>query len=324
MLRKVSFALVVLILLFTVAGCTPIAPQPRPTIRFGVTQEADISLVPVLMALEAMEAKGYPVEITYYAETSLNVEALASGQSDFAVGSPAGYWAAIQQGAEIATLMEYVRNPWVLSVADGIETCDDLQGKRLAVTGEGSSHTTMLRTYLAENCPETEYELLYIQGGDNRAAAMLQGELDGAALEHADVDALNRESDAFHTMATFADELPDLLTSGLYVNKAFANEWEAVPEDFITELLDVHRKITADPDLFVTEAARLLEMSADDIRPLAETLIAGDNWPVDGGLNEAKLQYSLDYYTDAGELEAGMTIGDVADLSHLQAALNGE
>jgi NitT/TauT family transport system substrate-binding protein len=312
--------------LLLLAGCQP-APSLTETavltpIRFAITQEPDLSTVPMLLALDALKAQGYPVEITSYAENTLTVEALSSGQADLSTGSPSAYWAAIQQGGQITTLLQYVRNNWVLYTADGIQSCADLAGKRIAVTGEGSAHTAMVRTYMADHCPEVDYELLYIQGSGNRAAALLAGEIDAAPMEFADVTEFeNTTPDGYHTLVTFADELPDLVTSALYSNTAFASAHPDVVDAFVQALLAEHQKMLSDPDAFIQQASDKLGVDSAVIGTLVRDLIAKDNWPVDGGLTVDSVQYSIGFYTNSGNLEAGLTASDVADLSYLEKAL---
>ena len=52
-----------------------------------------------------------------------------------------------------------------------------------------------------------------------------------------------------------------------------------------------------------------------------EAYTTGSFLPVNGGLTEEDLQYTIDFFTDAGVLEGDLTVEQAADLSYLEAVL---
>ena len=87
--------------------------------------------------------------------------------------------------------MQPVANDWsVLAKAD-IVHCADLDQRRMAIHSECSVSAAMLRAYIEKTCPGTEPEYLIIPGSENRASALLVGEIDAAPVELIDAVRIN-------------------------------------------------------------------------------------------------------------------------------------
>ncbi|MGH2628096.1 MAG: ABC transporter substrate-binding protein [Anaerolineales bacterium] len=181
----------------------------------------------------------------------------------------------------------------------------------------------MTDAFLAEDCPEISPEVLVIPGSENRAAAMLAGQIDATPLEPADVvQLLDKAPDRFHVVADFAASLPDLMTTGVFVNRQFAEANPQAVEDVVRALLTVHRHIAADPDLLVPEAVARLGIEAELLPAIVEAHLRIDSWDVNGGLTREAVDYTLEFYVRIGSLEPGLTTDYVADVSYLTTILN--
>jgi NitT/TauT family transport system substrate-binding protein len=275
------------------------------------------------MALDSLMPKGYSVVPTFYAQSPLAVEALAGGQADVGFGSTRSYWAAIEKGARLTTIMEQAANGWSVVSLNEIAECADLDGRRLAVGSEGSVAKAMTDAFLQENCPGTVPEILYLPGSESRAAALLAGQIDATTAEPADVVLLLREaSNRFHVMVDFAVLLPDLITTAVYVNLDYAQAHPAAIRDLVEALLTAHRTIEADPDLLTSQATGRLGIDASEIPSILAAHWRIATWDVNGGLTRDAIDYSLDFYVRTGSLEPGLESGDVADLSFLETGLS--
>lgn len=128
----------------------------------------------------------------------------------------------------------------------GLTDCRDLQGQRLAVNSAGSICNALLVVYVHLNCPGIEPEVLYISGSDNRMAALQAGEIEGALLELADMQELERRAPGeFHALINYADALPELKTTGIHAGRAFAEAHPNWVRDYVRAVLMVHREISA-------------------------------------------------------------------------------
>ncbi|MGH2628095.1 MAG: hypothetical protein ACRDHY_15765, partial [Anaerolineales bacterium] len=110
------------------ASCAGPAETPAATnLSFAYPSIADFQDLPSLMALDLLSGQGYSVVPTFFAQPELAVEALASGEADFGFGSTRTYWAGIQQGGRLTTIMEESSNGWSLAGLTEIVECADLE-----------------------------------------------------------------------------------------------------------------------------------------------------------------------------------------------------
>jgi len=175
---------------------------------------------------------------------------------------------------------------------------------------------------MAEVCPAASPEILIIPGSDNRAAALLAGQIDATTAEPADVvQLLARASDRLHVLVDFASRLPDLVTTGVHVSSDFASAHPDAVRDLVKAMLEMHRRVAADPDLLTRQATDRLGFDPGDVPAILETHRGLGTWDPDGGLSREALRYSLDFYIKTGSLDPGLTEDRVADLSYLEAVL---
>ena len=308
-----------------VCGCALI-PESNSgaaiTIRQGVSSEKELGHVPLLLALERLESQGYHVETTYFSQTELAVQSLVQGEVDLCSASSRSFWLASAKGADIATIMESKGNEWQLYSVRSIQTCGDLQARRLAQHSESAIGKTMTDIWIEENCPGTEPEVLIIPGSTNRAAALLAGQIDATPVAIADWIYLEDQAPGrFHSLVSFARDLPKLSTIVMNVNGQFAREHPQAVVDYLTAVLTVHRQIRRDPQVFIEAATRLVDADPELASRVLEAYVDLEIYDVNGGLGDEDVAYSLSFFVSAGELESGQTVSDVADLSFLETVL---
>jgi NitT/TauT family transport system substrate-binding protein len=318
-------SIVVCSLALAVCACNaqPQRPaEPRLTIRQSFSSEMELGHVPGLLAHELLESQGYKVETTFFSQTELAIQSLVQGEVDFCSASSRSFWLASAKGADIATIMESKGNEWQLYSVRSIETCRDLQGRRLAQHSESAIGKTMTDIWIEENCPRTEPEVLIIPGSSNRAAALLAGQIDATPVAIADWIYLEDQAPGrFHSLVSFARDLPKLSTIVMNVNGKFAREHPQAVVDYLKALLTVHRQIRRDPQAFVEAATRLVDADPELAARVVEAYVDLGIYDVNGGLGVEDVAYSLNFFVSAGELESGLTVSDVADLSFLESAL---
>lgn len=315
------------IIAFAVA-CGPLSQeteQGEPVeIRVAFSAEVQLTNIPQLLAQKLLAEQGYKVTNTFFSQPELAVEALARGDAEIGEGSNPAYWTAIGKGANIATIVEQTANEWQIVAVPEIQTCADLDGRRLAQHSESAVSKAMSDAYIAETCPDIEPQILIVPNSQNRAAALLAGEIDATPLKLADFLQLEREAPGrFHTLTNFAEDLPDLKTIGLHVNREFAEEHPEAVKDYVRALLTVHRQIDEDPEVLIREVGQHMEAYSEELLPqITQAHLDINTWDVNGGMTEKAIEYSLQFFVNAGELEPGLTVADVADLSFLEEALD--
>jgi len=282
-----------------------------------------LSSVPLLAALDAMREDGYTIEYPALTSPDLVAEGMIRNDFQFGVVGIAPASVAIQQGAPITNIMAQFANPWYMYAATDITECADLAGRRLAIHSEQSTSAAFGFNWIDEECPGTEPEVLIIAGSENRYAAMIAGEVDASAVEIADAVALEEEAgDRFHQIVSFADTLPDILTTTYAVNTEFAAENPDAVVDLLTAVLEQHRMIDEDPAYF----AELVEQ----YRPYISGVVSDRSielqaalFQTDGGFTQEYVEATIQFLTDATVIEGDLAVEDVADFTYLEQTLEG-
>lgn len=289
-------------------------------VRVVFTTVADFGDLPVLMAHEFLSQQGYAIQTTFFAQAEFAAAALARGDADVGIGSIRTHWAAIGKGAEIVTIAEQQANPWMLYAIPEVRTCSDLDGKRFAISGEGSTSASMSSAYVSKNCPGIQRHILLIQGSANRAAALLAGEVDATPLELADFIRLQRLAPGrFHALASYAAEFPKLKTTGIHVNTKFAANHPEFIRKYLYTVLNVERRIYLHHELLERAASKYLEIEPELIHEITAAYFSHNIWNVNGGLTKDDVDYSLRFLKATGDLNPELNESTVADLSFLNS-----
>lgn len=298
-------------------GCAPSGDSGGDERIVIALIEPDLTTVPLMAAADSMREQGYDVEIVELAEPELAIEGLAKG--DYAISAEATSPAlvAIERGAPIKIIADVIGNQWAVYGNESVTTCDDLVGAPMGIFSEGAVATAMVRSWVAEECTTGEPEYLVIGGSDVRAQALLSGQIDGTALEIADVVTLNATGAEFNQVIDFGKLLPHLHPQTVYANTDFLEQSSEAAQAFVTALIDEHAAINADPGYLVELAEKYLGAGPDD------TLMEVANTYVDAGLFDAaaltpeNVQGTIDFFTEAGII-GNLDADAAADLRFLK------
>jgi len=290
----------------------PTAPAPSTDapaddfepVEFTVAQTVTgVSTLPILAAIDELRAMGYVIYTPTLSAPELNIEGVASGRFEMSHGNSQGTLQAIAQGAPIKWVSMRVGNEWTMYTTNDITTCAGLDGKRLAIHSEGGVSTAMVRIYIQENCPQISPNYLIIPGSENRAQALFLGEIDASPVELADAIELNAlEGARFRILSNFSKDVPELIVNTLYANEAFIAQHPRAVADLVNAQLEIHRRILEEPGFMRLLIERYIpDFNPDLIDLVAETYADGFYFPVDGGLNDGAVAFTLDFFADRYE-----------------------
>ncbi len=303
------------------APAKPVTGQKEFKVGFG--SSPGFSHVPMLAAIEELNKRGYKIEPVFFAQSEVGVEAVAKGDVAFGNGSTAEMMVANQKGAPLLMLDERNSNEWTIYSVASIQKCADLDGKRLAVHSTGAVSTRMVNQWLKSTCPEAKPNILTISGSDNRAAALQAGQIDATPLELADGIRLDQTAPGkYRRLTDFASGLPLLSTSAVYVNKNFYEKNPEVVRDVLKEQLLAHRKLTKDLTLwrgYVEKNLKEIDKTTLDAVMKGYNDIKG--FDVNGGLTPQKIDFTLQFFTESGDLKPGLKASDVSDMAPLNDVL---
>ncbi|MFK4810933.1 ABC transporter substrate-binding protein [Devosia sp. ZW T5_3] len=286
--------------------------------------EPDITTVPLLAAIDAMREAGNDIAIVELAEPELAIEGLALGRYAISAESTSPALIAHERGAPIVLIGDVVGNQWGFYAQDGIESCEDLDGKPVGIFSEGAVATAMIRTWIAENCGSARPQFLVIGGSDVRAQALQAGEITATALELADVAALEAAGTPLgEPLADFSKDLPDLHPQTIYANSEFLAASPGAAQAFIDAVAGEHERINADPAYLVGLVEKYLPDSVTPSLPgTAQKYVEAGLFDVTA-LTEENVQYTIDFFVEAGVISEGMSAADAADLTFSQNASTG-
>ena len=317
------------------ASPTPAAaPSPAPlpttpptrksgTLRLLYLNTRDVRDVPVLLALEALQAQGYTIVQTSLGTTSLIVDALARGDGDLASFANNSAWTAVSKGAKLVTIGEIHHTQPVVAARNDIHTCQDLDGKPVAVNPPGQANAALLDRYMKQSCPGAKYVPVVISDNAAKVAALQSGNVDAALVENEFMlDIQRRAPDRFHALISLAKEFPLIHTAGIQVRREWAEQNPGLVKDYMRALLESDRRVAADRQLLYAEAQKRIGLDAAAAKETADMYLDNNAWEPNGGLTAENVKYTLDFLTGLSAVPAGLKVEDVSDLSYLNAALD--
>lgn len=299
---------------------------PKPsgdlTIRHAYSSVPGFADVPLLMTSDRLKSEGWKIDDISFAQSELAVESTAKGDTGLGNGASVAALRAIEKGAPLKLVAERTANEWTIASITSIRSCADLGGKRVAIHSEGAVSTAMVKNWIERTCQGTNPNYIVIPGSENRAAALLNGQIDASPLELADWINVNQKSPGkFHLLENFARGLPDLSTTPIYVNVPWAERNRQLVVTYLAELLKTHRIIQANPQRIQEAAAQKIEALDKQVIPEITRAYQEINaFDEAGGLTLSKVNGTIKFFTDAGQIEPGMTAEKAADLSYIQEA----
>jgi NitT/TauT family transport system substrate-binding protein len=308
-------------------AAAPAVPAPKPAakgvkIRVAYPSQADFEDIPTLLAVDRLSGMGYSVETTFFAQPELAVEAMSRGDAEIGNGAARTYLKAIQKGAPIRVIGEQAGNNWSVLAVKAITKCADLDGKRLAIHSEGAVSTAMLRAYLQKQCPQAKPNFAVIPGSENRAAALLAGQIDATPAELADaVQVLSKRGNDFHVIANFAKDVPELKATLLYVNSNFATANPQAVQDYMEAVIGVHRDVNKNPKMLEEAAPKFLTIEKEMLPLITKAHMDANAFDPNGGLTAQAMTFSINFFTEAKDLDPGLTLAASTDLSYLEKAV---
>lgn len=269
-----------------------------------------------------MRDMGYKVETVDFHTPELAVQAMAQNDTQFSSGSTYTVMQAIQKGAKVKLIADRNANEWTIVATSAVSDCAGMNGKRVGIASEGGVSTAMLNQWMQQKCPQAKPNILIISDSDQRAAALLAGQLDASPLElGSEVQLLKKGGDKFHTLADLSKELPQLDTSAVYVNSDFLSKNRQAVVDFDTELLKANRAVGANPQLLKQNNLKYKLGGDENIDDVIKAYVGINAWDKNGGFTTDRLAYSIDFFTKGGQLKAGLKPEDVGDVSIINDAL---
>lgn len=277
--------------------------------------DPDLGSVSLLAAIEELKKAGHEVKQVEVAEPELAIEGIARGRFQFSGETTSTALTAAQQGAPLRLIGDLVANAWAVWSQSSITSCEDLDDKRIGVFSQGSVATVMVKNWVDQTCPGTKPQYLVLGESSTRYAALKAGEIDATALELSDSIQIEQEDTGkLRKLVDFETELPDLRPSTLYANAEFIEQNPEAAQAFIDAVKKVGDEISASPQYLEQIIGEHLEdFEGDALKQTAQAYSERGMFKVDA-LTPETLQYTIDFFEEAGSVKPGLAPEDVGDL----------
>lgn len=312
-----------LLLVFLLLAGNVLGASTLQEVRLAMPAIPGLSEVPLLLAGERLRARGIDLQLLTLAQPALVIQTLLQGTADVGLLSLPSSAGAMQQGAGVKFFLTHTRNSWTLVGRGRVSGCLALTGRSIAVHSSTGLSAALVRAWLAERCPTTATQIVIIPGSENRAAALLAGRIDLAALELADAIEVERlRPTELRRIADFGQELPWLLSFIYLASGKTLGQQREVLKSFTREVLASYQLATRDPALIAMAAAKYVRAyEPDRMAVLARAYAEAGLWPTDGAFTAQALGRTLRFLEESGSVSAGLQINRIADFTILSEVL---
>jgi ABC-type nitrate/sulfonate/bicarbonate transport system substrate-binding protein len=281
-----------------------------------------VAFVPTAMTIERMNEMGYDIEVTEFPSTSTEIQAATEGAIDIASASAAATMTAIDAGLTNKFFMTRYINEFVLVSKQEFDTCESLDGQRVAIHAQTDITGLLTLNWFEQNCPDAEPNIQIIDGSENRLAALLQDQLEASPLDLQGWQQLEAERPGeFRILANFVEDFP--VVAGVYsAPPEFLAGNEELIKDFIRTHLQVWDEIYEDPELLVNESKeRLPEVDPELIPGIVDQYLELGILPREGDLEQDEVQFTIDFFSEAAGFQNVGDFADIVDRSYLDEVL---
>jgi ABC-type nitrate/sulfonate/bicarbonate transport system substrate-binding protein len=281
-----------------------------------------VGYLPTAIAIDRLNELGHEIEVVELGGNPNQLQAAATGAIDITV--LAQVMDAIDQGFDSRMFMAANTNEFLMVGRAGIESCEDLAGKDVAIHSVGSFVGQLAIQWMAADCPEIDANMTVIEGSENRLAALLADQIDASPVDLQDWTLLQQAAPGkFTVVEDFTKSVP-ILRAAFGAQQSFIKENPELIRDWISVHLDVYEEIYENPTLLVEKGKELLgEINPEVLPNIVDTFLTARVWPTDGGLSEESVQETIDFFNNDGEPYANITSPkDVIDRTILDEVLS--
>jgi NitT/TauT family transport system substrate-binding protein len=272
--RKINVMIVALLSLSVVVGAcegtpaSPTASAPRTSLSVGLGYIPSVQFAPFYLAAQsgAYERAGLDVSIQNQIDPDL-INLVGSGAVDIALADGTSVIPAVSNGIPVrymATIYGVLPNVIIARADAGISTPSDLAGRKVGTPGQyGSGYLTLLGILADASLEVSDIQLeLYPDFGQTQA--LITGRAD-AVTGYANNDLVQAEEAGLDLSVFYASASAPFAGPGLISSpETIAAKRDAI-RAFIAATLDAMEQISANPDLGVDAAARVVpEVAADE------------------------------------------------------------
>lgn len=259
------------------------APASAAPAKMRIIYSANsVDQVPAWVAQDGgyFDKNGLAVDLQYVAGGTKVIGALLAGESQLSIQGGNEAMSAVSNGADLVLIAGLLPvYAFKLEAHQGINSVEDLKGKKLGVSTIGGTADVALRTFLRKHNIDPDKDLSIVATGDSTTsqAALQSGAVD-ASLS-VPPNSLKAEAAGTHPIASLASEHIANAQNSLTVQRSWLNANRATAQKLVDGFVQGLARIKQ--DRVFTEDVMRKHLKYDDPKGLDSTyeFFANEVWP---------------------------------------------
>lgn len=280
------------------AGGTSAASGPlKLTIALPSTEIED---TPLRAGLAALASQGISVAVKEYESVTQAQQAFVANKADLLFGATESMLSANAQGADARAVWIGTGDNWVLIGKNSITDPKQLDGKPLASGPSGQTTYTLM----IEGAKKLGFtpKVVTISGSNNRAQAMVQGQVRSAVVSATDYVNLNSAKPGqYRIIASYAQVFPGITDGYIWMHQSFITKHQSQTQTIVNALAKAYKRVNTDEAWFVQQGKIYTPTTSQAVaQAVWQTYTKQNLWPADGNLTVSECQGNLDFLTKYG------------------------
>ena len=286
-------------------------PSALGPIRVGVEAPGGEAYIPTQLTVKRMQEQGYDIEIVQFEDPDVMPQALDAGEIHINTNSSGQILSAVDAGLAVKAIQGLTDPDFVMVAKAEFTTCESLDGQRMGQQGTTGLGFASVTNWIARECPGTEPVMLDIPGSENRAVALLQGQIEATSLHILRAWQLQAERPGdFTIIESFT--FPENVTSAWsYALDSWIEENPELYEAYVTTFEEVTLELFEDPQPAVEEGLATIEGPEDLIEDTMIAFAEEGWWTASDGLTEEVFDATLAFYEEFTDYDNELTYEDV-------------
>lgn len=290
----------------------------------GVTSMANGDIA-VADELGYFEDAGLEVEVTNLRSGSSVTNGVVGGEFEFGGASIEPVINAFAGGADLRVIGAYTDRLEVdVVVPDDVQNVQDLQGRDLGIQEVGAFREVMTRMML-EDVGLTPGDVEYVSiSADAYVSALIQGQIASAVLHPEQAVQAAEQGENLHSLLNLYEVEPDYFYGAYFVSADWLEANPELAQGFAEAITRAHRTMYEERDEVVPILAQEVGMDESVVDQAWEVyMVDVAAFPVNEGLDEDRLEYTLERMEEMGTLASGAEpdLSVLIDRSPIEAAI---
>ena len=287
-------------------------PADLGPVRVGVEAPGGEAYIPTQLTVQRLQEQGYDIEIIQFEDPDVMPQALDAGEIHINTNSAGQILSAVDAGLDVSAIMGLTDPEFFMVAREEFPTCESLDGARVAQQGTTGFGFASVVTWLERECPGTEPQMLDIPGSENRAVALLQGQIDATSLHILRARQIQEERPGEFVLIESFGSPPNVTSAWSYALNSWIDANPELYQAYIDTYAQVVDDIEADPQIAVEEG--LATITDVDPELLTEIMIMWAEegwWPAEDGVSREVFDATLEFYESFTEYDNELTYENV-------------